>query len=122
MKLTCEDRLTIAEMTDGMLYTSDFNLEPCDPCLLNMEMRRRLNEMQADALKEIPEEYAQERFRISRDEMDYTHFEQMCYDNSEHSFFAYVILQTCELFRILDSEPSYGSPCETPHKIKEESE
>ena len=57
--LTCEDLTAIP--TD-----SDY-VEPCDPCLLNMEMRRRLNEMQADALKEIPEEYAQETFGISRD-------------------------------------------------------
>ena len=114
MKITCEDRRTIMEMTDGSDY-----VEPCDPCLLNIEMRHRLNEMQADALKEIPEEYAQETFGISRDEMDYTHFESQEMCESTYSFPAYVILQTCELFRILDSEPSYGDPCETPMEVSE---
>lgn len=118
MKLTCEDRLTISEMTDGM----ESDLEPCDPCLWNREMTRLLNELQADALKEIPEEYAQEQFGISRDEMDYTHFERMCgLTTNEYYFPAYVILQTIDIFATLE-EPSYGSPCETPHEIKEESE
>ena len=108
MNMTCEERRTI----------SDEYIEPCEPCLLNTEMRRLLNETQADALKEIPEEYAQERFGISRDEMDYQHFEEMC-ATDEHYFPAYVILQTIEVFNILESEPSYGSPCETPIEVSE---
>lgn len=108
MKITCEDRRMI----------SDEYIEPCEPCLWNKEMRRLLMETQADALKEIPEKYAQERFGISREEMDFQHFEEMC-EKGEHSFPAYVILQTIEMFGILDSEPSYGSPCETPQEEEE---
>ena len=66
MKMTCEDRKTIVEMTNGTEY-----VEPCDPCLL------------------------------------------------KYSFPSYIILQTIEIFRILDSEPSYGSPCETPQEVLE---
>jgi len=114
MKMTCEDRRTLAEMTNDTEY-----IEPCEPCLLNMEMKRLMLETQADALKEIPEEFAQQRFGISRNEMDYTHFEEMCEEKSKYCFPAYVIRQTIDVFCILDSEPNYGSPCETPLEVNE---
>lgn len=114
MMMTCEMRVSLAELTNDTEY-----IEPCEPCLLNIEMNRLMLETQAEALKEIPEEYAQQRFGITRDEMDYTHFEMMCEEKSKYCFPAYVILQTIEVFGILESEPNYGSPCETPLEVNE---
>lgn len=102
----------------GMQALTKEYVEPCEPCLMNNEMRRILEETQADALKEIPEEYAQEQFGISRDEMDYTHFEQMCgLTTNEYYFPAYVILQTIEIYAVLDT-PSFYEDCDTPHDME----
>ena len=107
----------------GMQALTNEYVEPCEPCLMNNEMYRIVEETKAEALKEIPEEYAQERFGISRNEMDYTHFEEMCGvyggECSEYYFPAYVILQTIEIFTVLDT-PSFYEDCDTPHNIEEE--
>jgi len=92
----------------------------CDPCIWNGELANLLDELDAEALKQIPEEYAQERFGVSRDELDYTHLEAMCdgVELSPHWFAAFVILQKIDVLVALEGLDY--TPCESPTSMEEE--